>query len=201
MHGQECQSIIQIFFFLKKGIIWHTAETLRPQCLHLLSESRWSHSSQQDLLLMFVDTFPFKCRQITPLNDTESIKQQEAIKEHRPESLVIQSTAIVQAAKYRPYLSTEIQKVYIFYYPLFCCASFLFFWIASEIIGCDLRSDCFYASIWKTEEKKLKLLFEHLKGKFIHTALVSSTWHPIASLLLCHFIFFFFFTYLRIIYN
>jgi hypothetical protein len=85
MHGQECQSIIQVFFF-KKGIIWHTAETLRRQCLHLISESRWSHSTQEDLL-MFVDTFPSKCRQITPLSDKESIKQQEAIKERGPNHL------------------------------------------------------------------------------------------------------------------
>jgi len=49
--------------------------------------------------------------------------------------------------------------------------------------------------------EKYKLLFEHLKGRFIQTTLVSSTSHLVALLLKCHFIFEELITYLLITHN
>ena len=152
------------FFFLNEGIIWHTVETLRPQCLHLLSESRWGHSTQQDLL-MFVDTLPSKCRQITPLNDRESIKQQKTIKEHCPNHL---QSKVLPSYRQQNTGHIWVQKYKKFSYFTILCSvvppSYLsrhsakLLTVIYDRIGSMHRYD---------ELKNMKLLFEHLKGRFI----------------------------------
>ena len=154
-----------IFFFsLKKGIIWHTAETLRPQCLHLLSESRWSRSTQQDLL-MFVDIFPSKCRQITPLSDTESIKQQGAIKElslnhlstKEQPSYSQQNIGHIWAEKYKKFT----------YFTILCSVVPPSYHYGQSAKLLSVIYDRIVSMHRYGELKNVKLLFEHLKGILI----------------------------------
>jgi hypothetical protein len=126
-------------FILKRGIIWHTATTNWPQCLHLQSETRRSHNSQQDLQL-FVDKFPSKWRQITSLSDTETIGRITGGHQGHSPNHLPSKVLPLKYGKIQTVLEHRNTKVYAFYCIFFCSSNLSEQSVALQAMTCNRDS-------------------------------------------------------------